>query len=61
MVSKLPWLYWLKTAIPACIAKDINQSIVGKSHTVWKYMTFSEILRFINLDDFRVSKTVIFI
>ena len=19
MVSKLPWLYWLKTAIPACI------------------------------------------
>ena len=24
MVSKLPWLYWLKTAIPACIQRIIN-------------------------------------
>ena len=25
MLSKLPWLYWLKTAIPACIGSELGQ------------------------------------
>ena len=34
MVSKLPWLYWLKTAIPACIVTEAKEQKLLLSNEV---------------------------